>query len=116
MTTYIHLLEFRILASQIILSGNSAGGDMAIKLLRYIEDQKGLLPKPLAWFIWSPSVNLAIGSVATASHHNYKFDYIPTLLVPWGERAYQSDSMEMTLLYISPLNNASPTIYRTRAL
>ncbi|KAL5327982.1 hypothetical protein ACEPPN_005688 [Leptodophora sp. 'Broadleaf-Isolate-01'] len=108
-TSYNYLVELGIPASQIILSGDSAGGNLAIALLRYIEDQKGLLPKPRACFLWSPWVDLAIGPVATASHHNYKFDYIPALLVEWGERAYKPDSMEATHPYISPLNNAFST-------
>jgi acetyl esterase/lipase len=67
------------------------------------------LPKPRACFLWSPWVDLAAGLVATASHRNYKFDYIPALLVEWGERAYKPDSMEATHPYISPLNNAFST-------
>jgi acetyl esterase/lipase len=108
-TSYNYLLELGIPASQIILSGDSAGGNLAVTLLRYIEDQKELLPRPLACFLWSPWVDLAVGPVAAATHRNYKFDYIPSLLVGWGECAYKSDSIEATHPYISPLNNAFST-------
>lgn len=108
-TSYNYLVELGIPASQIIISGDSAGGNLAITLLRYIEDQKALLPKPLACFLWSPWVDLTVGPAAVASLRNYKFDYVPSILVGWGERTYKPDSMEATHPYISPLNNAFAT-------
>ena len=47
-------------ASNIVTSGDSAGGNVAIALLRYISSPEGNnLPSPLAALLWSPSVDYA---------------------------------------------------------
>jgi len=57
LTTYLHLIRERnIPAKQIILSGDSAGGNLALGLLRYIYEFGAELdiPAPGAVALWSP--------------------------------------------------------------
>ncbi|KAI9848575.1 MAG: hypothetical protein M1837_007244 [Sclerophora amabilis] len=56
---YRYLLDQGISPLSIVLSGDSSGGNLVIALLRYLSDNKGLLPNPSAALLWSPSVDLA---------------------------------------------------------
>lgn len=67
-TAYRYLIEnLHIEASRIILSGDSAGGNLVLALLRYLADHPGLLPLPHAALLWSAWVNLADMSYVEAS-------------------------------------------------
>ena len=49
-----------VLASNIVISGDFAGGNVAFALLRYISSPEGdSLPNLLAALLWSPFVGLA---------------------------------------------------------
>ena len=53
LTSYVYLIfDLAILPSNIILSGDSAGGHMALQLLRYISDHGAELSLPLPQCAW----------------------------------------------------------------
>ncbi|RYP67535.1 hypothetical protein DL771_007185 [Monosporascus sp. 5C6A] len=54
-TTYAYLVnELQIPASDIVLSGDSAGAHLALGLLRYINAHQDTFPEPAAMLLWSP--------------------------------------------------------------
>ena len=111
-TAYKHLLDMDVPASKIVVSGDSAGGNIAIALLRYISsDDGGSLPSPLAGLLWSPSVDLATQSDARSIdlHKNNRSDYITGFTLVWGVNAYIPRSMVPSDPYLSPLQHPFST-------
>ncbi|KAI9643727.1 hypothetical protein NHQ30_008350 [Ciborinia camelliae] len=112
-TAYQYLLDLGISPSRIIVSGDSAGGNIAVALLRYISEQKledkdgseeDILPNPFACTLWSPSIDLASqtrGHIDT--HRNYRTDYLAGFTLEWGINLYIPESMEVTGPWFSPL-------------
>jgi acetyl esterase/lipase len=56
-TFYRYVLDLGVDPSNIIISGDSAGGSLVIALLRYIEENGTLLPSPRGVMAWSPWVD-----------------------------------------------------------
>lgn len=108
-TSYRYLLSQGILSSQIVISGDSAGGNLALALLRYLGEQGSSLPLPFAAFLWSPWLDLAANPNALMDHRNYEADYITPVLIKWGVRAYRPPFLELGHPYLSPLNNPFAT-------
>ncbi|KAF1850164.1 alpha/beta-hydrolase [Cucurbitaria berberidis CBS 394.84] len=92
LTSYLYLInDLKISPKDIILSGDSAGGNLAISLLRYIVEygpDLGL-PSPSAAFLWSPWINPADTS-ASFVHDNdhYATDYLCPPFTHWCTQAY----------------------------
>ncbi|KAI0521076.1 FAD/NAD(P)-binding domain-containing protein [Xylaria bambusicola] len=111
-TSYIHLVEeMDIPASQIILSGDSAGGNMVLGLLRYIDEygQDLGIPSPAAVALWSPwtdvSAALDVTQDITKSPY-YMSDYLSAEFARWGGRAITAyGSIDASGPYLSPLHH-----------
>ncbi|KAI0394884.1 alpha/beta hydrolase fold-3 domain-containing protein [Xylariaceae sp. FL0594] len=89
LTGYLHLLkELHIPASQIIFAGDSAGGNIAIALLRYVEEfGPGLnIPLPRCVTLFSPWV--APFDYKIKGHPNFASDFLPVSFLRWGALAY----------------------------
>jgi len=58
-TSFLYLIEeLKVPANQITISGDSAGGNLCLALLRYIADNlKAAVPSPGCAFLWSPWVD-----------------------------------------------------------
>lgn len=58
-TSLLYLIEeIKVPAGQITISGDSAGGNLCLALLRYIADNpKAAIPSPGCAFLWSPWVD-----------------------------------------------------------
>jgi acetyl esterase/lipase len=56
-TFYRYVLDQGVDSSNIIISGDSAGGGLVLALLRYIEEHGKLLPPPRGVMAWSPWVD-----------------------------------------------------------
>ena len=112
-TAYQYLLDQGISADRLVISGDSAGGNLAIALLRYISESKGVLPNPSATLLFSPWINVASASdpLQTRRNRNYNTDYLPTNWGVWGAHCYVPDSMDASDPYITPLTHpfSSPT-------
>ena len=105
---YVYLLrELKVPASRITVSGDSAGGSLAISLLRYITNSD--LPSPGAALIWSPGLlDMAAGKDPNTWNHNpnAKTDYLHGSFGSWGAHAYTADfTIDPSNPYLSPLGN-----------
>ncbi|KAL8830743.1 MAG: hypothetical protein Q9170_005592 [Blastenia crenularia] len=103
-TAYQYLLDRGIPASSIVISGDSAGANMAIAFLRYITDNPDILPKPRAALLWCAWVNPG-GSMqprSCSSNRNYKTDFLCDAFAEWGVRAYAPDKIDPASRYVSP--------------
>ncbi|KAL9000457.1 MAG: hypothetical protein Q9169_000974 [Polycauliona sp. 2 TL-2023] len=106
-TAYQSLLDRGIPATSIILSGDSAGANLAIALLRYITDHPDDLPKPKAALLWCAWVNpgSSLSPNPCTSNRNYHTDFLQDAFAEWGVRAYAPAPLDATGPYISPLNH-----------
>jgi acetyl esterase/lipase len=88
-TAYLHLTEkLQIPASRITISGDSAGGNVALALLRYINEHgKSLgMPWPGCVWLWSPWVNVdaAMDQKSMLKSPQYATDYLGPTFGHWG--------------------------------
>lgn len=94
LTSYLYLLrECRIPAARIIVSGDSAGGNIVNGLLRYLAtygSEIGDVEAPACAWLWSPWTNpsLALDAAYIVRSPNYPSDYISTGFGAWGARVY----------------------------
>jgi acetyl esterase/lipase len=92
LTSYLYLLnDLGIPPKDIILAGDSAGGNLAISLLRYIAEYGSDLdiPNPSTALLWSPWVDPSdtTGSYVYDNDH-YVTDYLSPPFTSWGTAAY----------------------------
>jgi acetyl esterase/lipase len=92
LTSYLYLVnELKISPSNIILSGDSAGANAAMSILRYIKEygDELAIPAPAAALLWSPWVEPANTIHNTlANNPNYGTDYVSFPFTAWGSHAY----------------------------
>jgi acetyl esterase/lipase len=92
LTTYLYLINnLGISSKDIILSGDSAGGNLAISLLRYIAEYGSdlKLPHPSALLLWSPWINPGGTSRSYVyDNENFNTDYVALPYLRWGSAAY----------------------------
>ncbi|KAF2966598.1 hypothetical protein GQX73_g6977 [Xylaria multiplex] len=112
LTSYLHLVnELCIPASQIILSGDSAGGNIVLGLLRYISEYGGELgiPVPAAAALWSPWTDVGVALDPTSdikSFSNYASDYLVKEFAHWGAYTVTAHgSIDGSGPYLSPLHH-----------
>jgi acetyl esterase/lipase len=109
-TSYSHLIErLRVPPSRITISGDSAGGNLAIALLRYISEYGTNLglPWPGCVWLWSPWVNVhaALDSKNLTTSPQYHTDYLSPAFGYWGSSTL-CEKIDPLNPYISPLNHA----------
>ncbi|KAJ0414699.1 Alpha/Beta hydrolase protein [Aspergillus carlsbadensis] len=110
-TAYTYLLRtLQIPPRNIVLSGDSAGGNLVLALLRYIADSAAEthLPNPRAALLWSPWVDLAAPAATIDAHRNASTDFLSGALRDWGVTSYTPDGWSWTSShgyhgYVSPL-------------
>jgi acetyl esterase/lipase len=112
LTAYLYLIkELGIPSSQIIVSGDSAGGNMVLGLLRYISEygQQLDVPAPAAVALWSPwtdvsaALNMAIDIKMSP---NYRTDYLNAEFARWGARTVTNfGAIDGSGPYLSPLHH-----------
>lgn len=111
-SSYVYLTqELGIPANRIVLSGDSAGGNLALALLRYIHDygEQLELPWPAAVLLWSPWTDITPGEsqALVASNRNYNSDYLPAGFITWGHDEYTGYGQKSaTDPFISPGYNS----------
>ena len=91
-SAYMYLLnQVGVPADRIVVTGDSAGGNIAIALLRYIHDhgaQLGL-PSPAVAVLWSPWTDVTIGEdkQRMLSVMSQSADYLHERFIEWGTSA-----------------------------
>ncbi|KAI1288928.1 alpha/beta hydrolase fold-3 domain-containing protein [Xylaria venustula] len=97
LTSYLFLVRtLGIPASNITISGDSAGGNLVIGLLRYLAEFGDELdiPLPSSAGLFSPWVAPVKGlwpDFVTKSNPNYRTDYLGVDLCRWGAKLYIAD-------------------------
>ncbi|TDZ21565.1 Esterase [Colletotrichum orbiculare MAFF 240422] len=116
LTSYLHLTRtLGIPPDRIVLSGDSAGGNLAIAFLRYL-DAFGAelgLPTPGSAVLVAPWVNprASLGPDSVYERHeHWATDYLPVSFLRWGAKVYSSGVAGADLPYVTPLGNP----FRTR--
>ncbi|KAI4186818.1 MAG: hypothetical protein L6R41_003239 [Letrouitia leprolyta] len=107
-TGYQSLLDRGIPASSIVISGDSAGANMAIGLLRYIADNPEVLPKPRAALLWCAWVSPGKSMLPKpcSSNRNYGTDLLNDVFAQWGIEAYApKPQVDPANPYISPMDH-----------
>jgi acetyl esterase/lipase len=116
LSAYLYLVNtLKISPKNIIFSGDSAGGNAIIALLRYIVEYGADLniPNPSAALLWSPWVDPASSLTGSfvKTNANYGTDYLPLEFTKWGCLAYAGLASEKILSspYISHLGKPFKT-------
>ncbi|KAI1171321.1 FAD/NAD(P)-binding domain-containing protein [Nemania sp. FL0916] len=112
LTSYLHLVnDLGIPAAQIIVSGDSAGGNLALGLLRYINEygQELGIPAPAAIMLWSPWTDPGLTldpKFDITTLPNYAVDYMNADFPDWGARALTGNGLiDGEGPYLSPLRH-----------
>lgn len=96
LTCYLHLVRtLGVPPGRITLSGDSAGGNLALALLRYLERHGDALgvPRPGRAVLVSPWVQPGEAlAVDYARAPEYATDFLPAGFLSWGARAYAAQS------------------------
>lgn len=110
-TSYLYLTRtLGIPPSRVVLCGDSAGGNLVIALLRYLDafgGDLGIAPPSSAVLIapWvNPLASLGPDSVYK-QHEHWSTDYLPVSFLRWGAKVYSSGLADENLLYVTPLGN-----------
>lgn len=112
LTSYLYLVgTLGVPAAQIAVSGDSAGGNIAVAFLRYLADFGAELgiPSPGTAVLISPWVAPAayVGpdDARIAKDPHYATDYIPASFPRWGARAYAGTATSVADPYITALGH-----------
>ncbi|KAK4222367.1 Alpha/Beta hydrolase protein [Podospora fimiseda] len=112
-TAYRYVVErLGIDSGKVVFSGDSAGGNLALALLRYLEEQDGggkRLPLPGGILLWSPWVDLSIPPSRFPSMKNFETDMVLPANTGWGYRTFIPREMTENHPYISPVKKVLET-------
>ena len=109
-TGYAHLLSLGIKGENIILAGESAGGNLALILLRYLTEHPASgLPLPGGVCGFSPWVDLSMTGDDMRMSPHLSTDWIPPTLPAYGAKMYIPPGMRASDPYFSPLSNEFAT-------
>ncbi|KAI9742339.1 MAG: hypothetical protein M1818_003872 [Claussenomyces sp. TS43310] len=106
-TAYVYVLKtLKVRPENVVLSGDSAGANLAVALLRYLhEEGKKVLPLPRAALLWGPWLDLRVEPAKVDSHPSISTDYLFGSLLEWGARSLTPAGWSSGHPYISPLGN-----------
>lgn len=117
-TAYAYLInEQNIKPADIIISGDSAGGNLTLSLVRYLADhgQAVNLPQPACAWLWSPWVHpggTIDGTTSFDDAPQAQTDYLNDGFGKWGAREYApapSTGLTLDSEYINFLDNPFST-------
>jgi acetyl esterase/lipase len=86
LSSYTYLLLQGYVAANIVISGDSAGGHVALSLLRYLSSESVSIPQPRALLLWSPAIDLeaAKNPLTVNQSQFYMTDYLDGTFSSWG--------------------------------
>ena len=108
-TAYRYILNLGVPPCHVVISGDSAGANLAVGLLRYIGEKSNLLPNPSAALLWSSWLDLTVRPEDMKKHQNFRTDYVPSELFAWALRTYPSQRLPLSHPYLSPSRHPFPT-------
>ena len=103
-SAYKYLLDLGIPSDKIVLSGDSAGGNLALSLLRYVAENHHVLPGPSSLLLWSPTTDLNAArkpEVMDQNRHS-STDFLPGRFCAWGADGLIMDAPSTAAPYFSP--------------
>lgn len=110
-TSYLYLTQtLGIPPQRVVLCGDSAGGNLVIALLRYLDAFGGDLgiAAPSCAVLIAPWVN-PLASLGPDSvykqHEHWGTDYLPVSFLRWGAKVYSSGVADENMSYVTPLGN-----------
>ncbi|KAM7199735.1 Alpha/Beta hydrolase fold [Naviculisporaceae sp. PSN 640] len=113
LTAYLFLLRIQnVPASRIVICGDSAGGNLAIALLRYLVEYGAALdiPMPRCATLFSPWVNLFAFNFNSSNSAQWNSDFLPNGFLKWGAETYSTGVANPEKdSYITPLGNPFAT-------
>jgi acetyl esterase/lipase len=90
LSSYTYLLSQGYVAENIVISGDSAGGHVALSLLRYLSTENVSIPPPRALLLWSAAVDLeaAKDPLSVNQSRFYATDYLDGTFSSWGASSF----------------------------
>lgn len=106
-TSYHYVTKtLKVPPNRVVLSGDSAGGNLVLTLLRYIAEFGWAcdLEEPAAALLWSPWINVQDAQHPTKIYEspNYATDYLNAGFANWGSQSY-AIGHDASSEWISPL-------------
>ncbi|KAI4153035.1 MAG: hypothetical protein LQ340_002557 [Diploschistes diacapsis] len=110
-TAYAHLLSLGIKAEDIIFSGESAGGNLALVTLRYLINHGASagLPRPGGVCVFSPWVDMTMTADEILKSPQFRTDWLPTELPDYATDLYVPLHKRANDEYMSILGNEFAT-------
>ncbi|KAL9003613.1 MAG: hypothetical protein Q9188_003521 [Gyalolechia gomerana] len=106
-TAYNHLLDLGIPPGKIVLSGDSAGGNLTIAQLRYMGETSRLFPQPLSVLSWSPTTGMLAAKepLEIDQNRNSSTDFLAGDFCAWGAKGLITNVSPAATPYFSLRKN-----------
>lgn len=112
LTFYHYVVSLGVDPNNIILSGDSAGGNVVLALMRYLETSQKQLPLPGGAVVFSPWVNVTAQAARDYNQcGNSRSDIVTGSILQWGADVYRPQGQLSSAIesYISPLHHPFET-------
>ncbi|KAJ6784637.1 hypothetical protein PWT90_04493 [Aphanocladium album] len=110
-TYYAYILSLGYDPKNVVLSGDSAGGNVVLALLRYLHETR-VLPLPRGVFAWSPWVEVTPQAARDFTETNQAAtDILTGSFLQWGSDSYRPKGRlsDEVAAYVSPLHRPYST-------